>query len=682
MSLEQDAVTSVAFTSRPAEHHLNYLFAVSLNHRLKAWNLSSGKMEFSRDLLNQERQPHELPSFLIAPAQSDLVAVVDQKLRGDIEGCYLATFSPVGAGQFKFWAITEGGSSGLFLQDLYPNHVFEPSLSSSEAWSMARFRLVAGASHRDTEMWILWKNNTSYRVESLKFDLLNVSEDWQNPWLSVTTESMREKPLPALILAQPTDPTDNWVDYIFYPGQFTRATLETALSMYNRSLSLPFNGPSSNAKPLKERVCSSVASSVVLHHNADKGMGYERFCVDTDFQWRRYFRIVSELNRQRGEAVCLDYDSRTGMPWVVNADGITALRQCNDTEVVWHNRNGLSSRTDAVCRLAQDTLSEASYGGDATRMACLIKAASTFQDAFSDALLHMCAVTLESEILQDPSEAVEARIRSFYDRCNFTGQINDDDYTQLTRDLNQLGGLSGLDTSLFENVIQMLSSRESCPTCDLSLTEFGEKTIVKGAQEMIFVTTTIVFNLLVLLVFVENEKDDQEDVSAALETPSVYLDLLGLYREYAVLGWFAKTGRSESGTKPHHDAGEMSLASQTPLISTYNHRVSTVLQYPWIRIWKPLWLQPPRPMSFCLTKYINHALAGIELSDPGKYNQQVMWLQRTFLRRGDTDLASQFLRYQPNTAWSVYIKARFYLCTGQYAMAAAYFKQAAFNLGG
>lgn len=681
MTLEQDTLTSFAFTGRREQNKFNYLFAVTLNHRLKAWNLSTGKMEYNRDLLGQERQAQELPRYLIDPSQSDLVTVIDHKLREDIDGCYLATYSPIGSGQFKFWAVTETETSGLVLQDLYPNHMFEPSPSSSEIWSMAQFKLNAGIDHRHSEMWILWKNNTNYRVESLKFDLLKVSEHWQSPWTSTATESIRDKPLPVTTSARPADPTNDWIEYIFYPGQFSKATLETALSIYSRGLKPPSSDSGKDAKTLKERVCLSVASTVTLDRDPGEGMDYERFCIETDFQWRRYFRIVADLDKQRGEAIYLGYDIHSGITWVVNADGLAAIRRCNDIEFIWHNRSELASGKNEVRRLIKDGMLSAHSAADVVRIAGIVRAASVFQDCFSDVLLQSCAVVLESEILQDATHSIPVRIRSFYDRCNFSNEISDEDYSQLAREMDRLGGFKAIDTDLFDSIIRTMSSTESQTACELILTGFGEETMVKGAQETIYLSSSILFNLLVLLIFVEIEENGQEGAQATIDTPSVYLDLLQLYREFAVLGWFAKTTRSETPITGYLDADNMSNSEQYTSPPVQDHRISTVLQFPWIRMWKPVWLEPPQPMSVALTKFINGILAGIGLSDPENYNKQVMWLQRTFLRRGDIELAAQFLRYQPNTAWSSYIKARFYLCTGRYPMAATYFKRAAFNLG-
>src|ERR1700742_874280 len=49
IKLEQTTATSLAFSPDNS-----YLFAISLNHTIKAWNLSNGRIDVNKDLLNEE----------------------------------------------------------------------------------------------------------------------------------------------------------------------------------------------------------------------------------------------------------------------------------------------------------------------------------------------------------------------------------------------------------------------------------------------------------------------------------------------------------------------------------------------------------------------------------------------------------------------------------------------------
>ena len=693
VSLEESTLASLAFTPAIEEHTHNLLFAVSLDHRLKAWNLRSGRLEFSRDLLNRERQPNDGSRYLVDPTYTNLVAVVDQKPRRDGEICFLVTYSPLGNGQFKFWVVLKAEGSGLALQDLYPAETFEPSPPSADLWALTQFKVLPSEDYGQLELWVLWKNNTSYDVERLCFDLREAGKGWRQPWTRTATEILRTSPLPTVTDHQLTDPTQAWMEYLFYPGRYTQATLRTALSIYARGIHGSTENSAGLPHSLEDSVCSLVASLVTLNQGSSHGVvdddDHARFQVDTDFQWRRYYRIVSELDNQRGEAISLDYDLPTRMPWIVNADGVTALRHGNDMELIWHNRNHLATGQEDLTRAVVRECLDKRHRADLDKMATFISAATAFSESFSESLSRSCSMALEDEIGHETSDAVPARMRSFYDRCDLEGQIGDDDYHRLAKSLEPVGGFHVVDSPLFESVLRIVMLGSKPPSDDLVLTAFGEKTIVKGAQEIVQLNQHILSSLLYLLVFIDVEETDEGGgFFSERRTPAstIYLQLLRQLREYMVLRWLATTTRSESSKdeQRHDDGGTMMMSDDNPSepsTSARPGRVSTILQYPWVRNWRPLGLQANMNMSVVLTMNINDALGGIELSNPATYDQQVMWLQRTFLGRGDTYLATRFLRFQPTNAWSAYITARLHISTGNYGMAAVNFKKAAFNLG-
>ncbi|KAI9846098.1 MAG: hypothetical protein M1837_004354 [Sclerophora amabilis] len=679
-NLELTTTTSLTFSPSNSHTGQDYVFTVSLNHTFKAWNLSTGKICANRDLLDQARQPHEMLKYTIDPAQTSLLKIVNQNLRGSRDLYYLITYSPVDSGQFKFWAVGEGGEPELEVQDLFPDHVFEPPAPSSEIWTLSQFEVVTTAEPGILVMWILWKNNTTYRLQSLEFDLLRVSEDWQQPWTATATETLRSEPLPSVSTSEPSDPTDRWLEYIFYPGRYTDATLATSLSIYEQNLNVGKDHSARKTKNIKERTCTSVGSSVSLGRSTEGGMDFQRYRIDTDFQWRRFYRIVAEIDKQRGEVMSIAFDATLDIVWVILVDGVSAIRDCNDTEILWHNQSVLTRSMDGIGQIKPDS-SLAAYSSDGiSKMTGLLKSAAELRECFSDTLLHSCAVELESEILQDPSSTVPARMQNFYDHCNFAAHIGDDDYSQIMSTLDKIGGLTAIDTSLFESLVGTISQEKQLTNCDVTLTAFGEKTIVKGSQEMICLNHTILFDLLMLVLFLIFEDHPEDNPLGDLDGPMVYVALLDLLKEYSVLRWLSKTACSELRSDQSNDGEKSSNRSDVFMSTTPERKASSLLQYPWVRNWKPQWLQSRRSMFAMLSQSMKHVISDIGLSHSGKYKQQVMWMQRTLLRRGQYDLATEFLRYQPNTAWSVYLKGRLYLATKDYTTAALQFKKAAFNL--
>ncbi|KAI9800059.1 MAG: hypothetical protein M1825_004241 [Sarcosagium campestre] len=680
VNLETATATSIAFSPASSLEDKHHMLTVGLDHTLTCWNLNTGKIDYRSDLLDVSHHTQESRKHFIDPSQTALVDVVNQSLRGGKDRYYVVTFSPLGPGQFKFWAVSDGDSDGTIdVEDLHPDENLEPPLPSSEIleiWTMTQFKLMPTDAPGTMTLWVLWKNNTQYRLQSLRFDLLDISATWQTEWVTTATETLRDEPFPELANDGALDPTDKWLEYLFSPGRFSEAAIEASLSIYNQNINGQRDQNTRPATCLQDSVCSAVASSVTLTRSVEGDLEFERFRTDTNFQWRRFFRIVADLERKRGEALSLGFDTFTDMPWVVSADGCIVIRNCDDTEMIWHNDWVADRASSAVLSHHKAHFLKAHRLPEVAKMAALVRVASSFRDNFSEALIHSCTMVMRSEILQEPSQSVQARIRSFYDRSNFAGQVSDDDYDLLVGSMAELGGTKGLTTQLFTNVIGSISQRKQRTKTDVTLTIFGELTLVKGAQEIIHLNGQILFNLLVFLVFLWVEELERKS-PAGLAVPEIYVDILRLLKEFEVLNWMAKTRRLEIPAQPVDELETSVTRKKSP---HKENRMSTVLQYPWIRMWKPLWLKRYRTMSSMLTESIKHVIADIGLSNPTDYDQQVMWQQRTLLRRGDLNLAAEFIAYQPNTAWAQYIKGRYYLLTGDFAVAVIHFKKAAFNL--
>ncbi|KAI9816409.1 MAG: hypothetical protein M1832_005076 [Thelocarpon impressellum] len=692
MNLEQSTATDLAFSPHVGEDSPEHLFTVCLDHTLKVWNLHTGKVGSSRDLLNKPRHPHETAKYLLDPGQTSLMNIVDQRLRGERDQYYLVTFSPVGTGQFKFWAVSNADAA-TGVEDLYPDDVFVPPSPSSEIWTMTQFKVVPDGDPGILVIWILWKNNTSSRVQSLRLDLLRAAEDWQDAWACTAAEILPALPLPVVSHLEPLDATDKWVEYLFYPGRYTDAMLSTALSIYEQNLNVARRQSTRTTKSLQERVCLSVGSSVAVTAGSSGGADYQRFRTDADYQWRRYYRIVAELAKQSGEALSLAFDEYADIPWVVTAEGIAAVRECNVVELL-HQNSATVGRFLGTLRLSRpEVFLEDQRESEFVKMAGLIGAASAFTEGFSDALLHACRTVLQSEIFQQPSFSVPVRIQSFYDRCNFLGQISDDDISQLRSSLDEIGGVKALTTDLFRAVLGRLSHAKQTPVSEAKATAFGEKVVVRAAQEIIHLNTTVLFDLLMLLVFVEVDEsfgideDLPEDFleggmgrsdghGPRINAPELYLTLLSLFRQYDVLAFLSKTslpGKStrEAGTPTKEEA------SQAP---SAGPGLSGLLHFPCFRAWRPRWLQPRRTMSATLTQSIDGLIGHAELEQPELYQLHLLQIQLYIIARGDLSLARQFSRYQSNDAWARYVKGRLYLMSQEYAVAAVHFKKAAFQL--
>lgn len=678
-NLEQSTALSLAHS--PDGKHL---FTVCLNHTLKAWNIRTGTVDFTRDLLNKERQPQEVAQVLISPSESQLVRTFNAERARDGDRYYVITFSPHDTGEFKFWAVTDTEDSRAGIQDLFPEvHLRppDPDPSSGAIWTVADFDVKSGDEGVGMELWVLLKQNHAYRVYTLTFDLLQLPAVWEDRWVTVAAETLYEMPEPRVTDLEPTDTTDAWLDFLFYPGRYTASVLATSLSIYQRALGMKrAELESSSNKALRERIRAAVESTVRLQPLDEREADYERWRKDTNAQWSRFWMLARDIDKQRWEAISISYDTFGGSPWIFAADGCAAIRECSDTEILAHNDGGT---LDSQMHLIEAGLQARSLGQQFDKLpgdlATLIQAASSFRRRFSQSLVHSCKVTLDTELWQDPSSSVSVRIRSFYDRCGFAELIGNDDYNSLVTSLDDLGGFEALDRHLFDAVIETFPLVFPKDQSDLFSTQFGLKVLVKGAQETIEMGAQILFDLLVLVVFVEIEAGQEGELTDGFEVPKTYSDLISLMKEYDMMRWLARTTR----TKPSKDREESanSLTSKMAKLGSASERkVSTILEDLFAGDPRPL-TASEHPQTAVITYNIRQVVSWITRVRAVPLDNALVYIQCNLLATENIELAWEFLRYQPTTAWSTYIKGRLYLRRADYSVAAIQFKKAAFVLG-
>lgn len=197
---------------------------------------------------------------------------------------------------------------------------------------------------------------------------------------------------------------------------------------------------------------------------------------------------------------------------------------------------------------------------------------------------------------------------------------------------------------------------------------------------MIYLHEQVLLDLLVLVVFVEMDVDREETPIENLDTPKIYTSLLELLKQHQVMQWLAQNIRQEPSKNAEKPNTSKSSLGREPASSDQN-RVSTVLEN--------LFAVDPKPQSYTTQSQsaaLTHTFQDILQwvvggNEPSiTLDRVLVHIQCNLLVNGNIDLASDFFRYQPSTAWATYVKGRLYLARGEFTEAAIYFKKAAFKL--
>ncbi|KAI0489542.1 nucleoporin Nup120/160-domain-containing protein [Xylaria cf. heliscus] len=630
----------------------SFLLTACLDHRLRIWNLNSGQIIGTMDMLNATREPNETGKWRLDPTQTNLIRIV-----GQVEGKRLCvTYSPVGSGEFKFWKFESDGSNSVDVIDLYPDaHLIPTPPLGSDVWTLADFVVAERYGSRDLQIWILWKNNIAYRVQELTFQMDELFEVWQTRWKSVYSDTT----IPSAPVSGPSDSVDvseRWLQLILSPGRFPQSTLEAALAGYERAIGDVERNAHRSGQSIAELICSTIASTSSLKKTSSGALEYEQFRASSEAQWRKFYRILIEIDKPRGEALSLAYEPMSEMPAVVCADSISFIRECSKLERICHNPKARHPQPNDL--------------------SSLITTGQNFVDGFSDSMLQICQSVLRAELLEETSKTDQERIQFFSDKAGFWRQISDEDCSQVTDVLGP--NFNVVTSNVYQQMLGICNEtwNPRRPT-EYPLTEVGRRLIVKATEDIADLQWNVCFSQLILLVHMEFEFDRPEDaLHNRVNIGAVYRNLLQALGRLHLVRWLAnvrlptplsKTDRSNSasGSSVSTKRSSEEYKSNTALEECIGHLLGI----------SDVGTGHSLPMTSIITKIINNLCAAdsdVEL--------QPHYIQCALLVRDRADLAIELAPFSDQDPFSVYIQGRVALALHDYSSAAMHFKKAAYGM--
>lgn len=645
-NMELSAATSAVADSLGVED-AQFLFTACLDHRLRIWNVRTGAILYTADMLGVERNPQELGKWIIDPSRDNLVRIV-----GRVEGKRtLITYSPI-SNEFKFWKVEAKDDTSVYVHDMFPKQtLIPPEPSSGDVWTLADFG-VAQPSGAAIHLWVLWKNNLTYRVQRVEFQSSassDTAEEWKKNWSGVHMDNGS----PSADAANPGDPTDStekWLQVIFYPGRFSRATLEAALAMYERGLGSK-ESSAKNAKGLVESICSVLGCTATLDKISAGVMDYEQFRAHSEVQWRRFHRLILELDKQRGESLSLALDHNSGVAWVLCADLVAVMHHCSELEQIYYN---------------------AETEGDTQNVSALVSAGLGLIENFSDSIMQQSNAALRIELFEESAKTDNERIQRFFDESGSWRGISEEDAAQV---VEQLGNDFRIVTpELYRELVDLFETSEDAGGREdpYPLTELGRKVVVKSVQETAALQWQVLLSQLLLLVHMEYEYDDDNDENALhsrFDIGHVYRQIIEALRRLELVRWLVKTQISVPLLKAERSSGSpttMKRPDETRTVTAFEAFISHLLGLVDV---------DGEPLASSLTDVVIDICApnsGIELSP--------VLIQCSLLKRDRPDLALELSSFCNQDPFSVYIQGRVFLSLKDYTSAALYFKKAAVGM--
>ncbi|KAI1007780.1 Nucleoporin [Podosphaera aphanis] len=628
-----------------------FVFTITVDHRLRIWNLLLGKIAYTGDILTQETELPDEPKKIIDPSYSQLVKIILNNNKDAV----CITFSPIGLGEFKFWNILVEEDGNLDLIDLFPEIKLVPPAPSSDIWTIADFSVSFEQNIAEKlNLWILWKNNVTYRLHRVDFTIDSISDvksAWNGFWKAATLERIHENHIPTILPCDPCDATDKWLEFILFPGRFTIPTIETALAIYEQGLGSTKDA-THKSKSLPERLCTAIASTAILARISDGSMGFSQFRSTTHTQWMRFYRLLIDLDKLRGEAMSLLIDPENGMPWVALADGISAIRHCSALEKAWHNNmNGID---------------------ESNKTSPLIFAAAHLRESLPENFVHACKSMLLDVIHLETSVTDITRMHQLYEKCDFSNQVGDEEYHEL---LNNLGGhFKDVTPNVYNTIIDLMSPSDDPYRGPLvaPLADLGNQLIVKGVQEIVELHLNICLEQLILLTFIENEVNHEEE-GTNFATAPIFHKFTSILSRLELVHWLLSTQLS----LPLWNIENSSLNQNTEN-SNLEKKPSVVTRTVFEGVLRHLFsldLKDGEEMPSVVTEVLVQICAA-----NSAYEAPPAVIQCYLLKYDRPDLAMEFSKFAGRDAFSTYIQGRSYLAVGDALTAAGLFMKAAYGL--
>jgi nuclear pore complex protein Nup160 len=653
-----------------------FMFTVCLNHTLRVWNLLEGKVVVTKDLLDAVRDPNDRTH--LNPREDALLKIFRLPLQ---RNPVLLTYSPQDGGQFKFWDLKGGTTDPLTVEDKYPQVKLsspDPDPSGNTIWSMVGLKLDAGSDVKPAQIWVLWRNHNYHQLYKCEFEFPNLVSTWEDNWVKCAATASAKNVAPDLVRSDFEDPASKWLDFFFSPGRYSEAGLETALSIFEEATTVKLPASQKTA-PLGQRMCAVVGASVSLRKYEDFDLDFDRFYADTDAHWRNLYRIVENVNDSRNAPLSLAYDAYCEMVWITMTDKCCAVRECSKLELLQQNDLAdMENLEDVTARAWPHRKVSTDDGESFADMGVLISASRSFRESFTAELAKSLQVAIDEDMSVGAEYVTPTRIFEIYDSTGFSDAVSNEVFERLEADLTPVGGLSSLNNELFLSTLELLAVKSKRTKSALRNTLFGSCLLSAGIRDFIHSQRQLLMDLLTLTIFVEGELNQEDAKMTGFDAAELYSYISPLLRLCDRTLWLTSHTRSKGleilGADTHANAHRRSSVPPSG-----NHRQVTIFEDTLSKAVRP---QPAvdRPLMYLLTDQLFEIDDWASGKDTIAPEDGAVYLQCDLLRHGELDLAADFLKFQPSTAWSNYVKGRLALERGEHDMAATYFQSASYGL--
>ena len=703
--LDLDASTIAAMAKSPDG---KYIWTVTLDHVLRAWSTQSAQPVAKQDLLaeKQKEEGRRQQKYVMTAEQGTLLQVVvppspkkgKSIIKMDEDGgkYYIVVHSPKDH-QFKFYEIISKFSSmegaDFELDDLHPAFKLIPpidALMDTNIWHLEDFFVQPGVDWKGSQLWIRARSGSVCRTFMLTFDI-DFKDDgevsdlglaWEHEWVEVNsgirnTDAIREYvDFPGELEDFTEDAAgvnERWIDFLFRPGRFTIASIESALHIYSQGRNLQSRRTSKGLKPsqepLKERLVRAITAKIILTRLANDQPNFAKYHADIQEQWKMFFSLLSHLHSRRHDSIGFAFDIEDALPWSVCADFVAPVCETSHFDNLLLNSELLQKevRENIDAGLFKKVFSD----NEAQTLSRMLMMMNDFRQRLSaDFQQRFRGYVTNEALTHDGGDREQStnRVQAVYDGTKVNQNIMDDDFQALEAAAEDVGGLGGITDDAILAVLELLSEdEEGLRKQKRTLVRYGDKFMVAAAQEILEKDQATLLSVLLFVVFLFGDLDREElDPSIVSEIGPIYDAIMVRIRHNALLTWLASheiPDDDESRIKQTAEVSNINLMERIAIADldprSRGHEEMPEL----LTLWSRLWVYGPfTDMNQDWDGSTGHILGFL-------------------IRHKQLELATEFQKFlspaESTSGWVTYLTGRLLLATGEYVLASLKFRAAA-----
>ncbi|EME49218.1 hypothetical protein DOTSEDRAFT_68094 [Dothistroma septosporum NZE10] len=552
-------------------------------------------------------------------------------------------------------------------------------LMNTNIWQLEHFAFSPGENFSAAQLWLRVRSGAVCRTFMLEFDLLDQEGDpidlediFAKGWSAVDSSSLTVDKLKTsvdFIAATGSQdmvrtPSEKWLDFLFFPGRFSQASLESALYLYCKGRNLPTTtsrGIRANEQPLKARITGAVAAKILLRRLPSNDQpDYESYQRDLQLQWETFFSLLTHLHNRRHEIVGFAFDTEERMSWTICADFVAPMRMNSGFENLAINADLImSGEINEAHDHVRGRIIETDEDIARSQFLALARRCRSCFAPVPQSKLR--SIVIATALTPATDESAEEGMQLIYDQCNFQEEIGELEYNMLNDLSDELNGLGGLNDDHFLAITERIEDR---PVNDRGvdrevLGRLGRPFSVAVAQETLQRSQAILLDMLTLLVFLHCDLQEDE-LSEELRPSQVYENLMMHLRHIELRLWLVSNVRVEKKQAGGRRSEQLTL---------YEHMFA--------QDWKA---KPDRENASyglveLLTSWSKNWIFGIDISHV--YDRLCGHILADLIEHHDVELALDFLEIAPDTAWISYLKGRLYIMNGEHELAGLTFLEAA-----